>query len=380
MSPRAGLVCLLAAAALTVAGLWTVLPGGGGAAGPAPDVAAQPTEQRPSEALDPLVAAPAPSAARVAERDVNVSTLPCLKEGQSAVLGRVVDEAGAPVASARVAVLGAPQESDALVVRGDAETDRAGRFEVHAATGGDTWVVIARPTWRPAVQKLVLGEGYTLLDRPVALERGVSISGRVLAGDEPLDGVELELVAARGSLRARVAQDELVLVDGSLEWASARTTSGRDGAWTFCGLAPGRWVVRPYAFRCPRALYPTGALAPEPIDAPARGIDLRLPAALLAIDVVADGQTSPWAELELHQGGFQGTRRTDGRGHVELLLPPWTDFSIVVRGLGRLPGLRDVERLRDGERREIRLEAGLPAPATDEDGARSRAPAWPARR
>lgn len=289
--------------------------------------------------------------------------VPCLEDGHTSISGVVVDADGIPIAGAHVAILGALHEADVLGMRGETVTDDYGHFDVRTAKPGDVWLAAVAPGMRPTAHGLAIEAGFVDLARPLRLERGVAISGRVLAGEEPLARVELEAVGPRSSRRAQIGQHELALIDGRLEWGASRCTTDADGRWAFHGLAPGRWLVRPRAFRCPGAVFPPGALAAESIDAPARDVDLRIAAARLAVDVVADGEPLAWAEVEVEYRGLRSSRRADAHGRLEVDVSPDEGIAVVVRAPGRSPSREVVTGPRRGERRELKVSAGPLEPA-----------------
>lgn len=291
-------------------------------------------------------------------------SVPCLEDGHASISGVVLDADRVPVAGARVAILGAPHEADALRVRGEAVADELGRFDVRSAEIGDVWLVAFSAGLRPSSRGLAIEAGFVDLAQPLVLEPGVAITGRVLADESPLARVELEAVGPRHSRRAHVGEQEFALIDGRLEWGLSRCITGEDGHWSFHGLAPGRWLVRPRAFRCPGAVFPPGALAAEAIDAPARDVDLRIPAARLALDVLADGEPVAWAEVEVEYRGLRSSRRADAQGRLEVDVSPDEGIAVVVRAPGRSAAREVVAGPRRGERREVKVSAGPLAPAT----------------
>lgn len=291
MSPRARpsrlLLALAGTAGLGSAVAWWFVPEGSehSVAEPWREVAAR---AAPAESAA-LVDLPA-AVVRTSSATAAVEDSPCLEEGYTSISGVVVDSDRTPIAGADVAILGAPHEPDALRVRGQARTDELGRFDVRTPRAGDVWVVAFSPGLRPVSRGLAIEPGFVDLAQPLQLERGVAITGRVLADDAPLARVELEVLGPRHARRVPIGEHELALTGGRLEWGAARCATGADGSWSFRGLAPGRWLVRPRAFRCPGAVFPPGALAAEAIDAPATGVDLRIPAARLAVDVLEIGR------------------------------------------------------------------------------------------
>lgn len=292
---------------------------------------------------------------------------PCLEYAHTSITGRVVDELGEPVPAAKVAILAAPHAADGLKSRGETVTDEFGRFDVRTPKQGDVWVVAYAPNRRPTVHRLVVDEGFVDLVQPLRLERGASISGRVLASGTPLAKVELEAVAPRFAPRIRVGEDELALIDGAIEWSLPRCTTDASGAWSFGGLSPGTWTIRSHAFRCPSAVFPPGALAPESIQAPSSDVDLLIASARLALDVVADGEPLAWAEVEVEYRGIRSARRADARGRLEVDVSPNEGIAVVVRAPGRSASREVVSGPQRGERREMRVSAGptVPTPGTE---------------
>ncbi len=364
MSSRSRLLPLLVLPVLAASVAWFVLPAGAvraslepGGIGPAPD-----PEERPAIELS---AVPRRETARSALVAAGDEVFPCLEEGHASVSGRVVDEDGAAVPGARVVLLAAPHAADALAVRGSTLADERGCFDVRSASPGDVWLAVTWPGLRPATRPLAIEEGFADLAQPLVLERGVAITGRVLSGTAPLARVELQAVGPRAARRARVDDQELAIVDGRLEWGALLATTGADGTWSFRGLAPGRWVVRPHAFRCPGAVFPPGALPAEAIDAPAEGVDLRIPAARLALEVLDNGEPLPWAEIEIEYDGSRSTRRADAHGRLEIDVSPGEGLVVVVHAPGRVPSRQVVSGPSRGERLEVQVSAGPPAPPTN---------------
>ncbi|MBL8860496.1 MAG: carboxypeptidase regulatory-like domain-containing protein [Planctomycetes bacterium] len=365
MSPRTGSPGLLVALAVTAGavafGVWWVAPGGDLRAVAAVDRDATTFAGRTTERAGLELAA-----ARAAPERVSTVTsadeVPCLEPGHCSITGRIVAADGTPVADARVAILAAPHAPDGLAVRGETRVDALGRFDVRTAQPGDVWLVAWKPGLRPSLRRLAVDEGFVELAESLELGPGVGLEGRVLASGAPLARVELEAAVPRHARRVRIGEDELALLDGALEWATPRSITAEDGSWSFRGLAPGPRIVRPYAFRCPNAVLPPSALSPATLGAPARGVDLLIPSARLALAIVADGAPVPWAEVEVEYRGVRGLRRADPRGQLELDVMPGEVLALVVRAHRRVPRREVVNALRRGERRELQVAAGAPAP------------------
>lgn len=247
-------------------------------------------------------------------------------------------------------------------MRGATITDEEGRFDVRTAKPGDIWLTAFTPGARPATYRCATEAGFMDLAEPLHLERGVVIAGRVSADDDPLDHVELEVVGPWSSQRVRIGEYLLIQVGGRLEWGVARCMTDADGHWEFHGLAPGEWIVRPRAFRCPRAVFPPGALPAEKIEAPASDVELRIPAARLAVTAKLDGEPLAWAEIEVEYRGLRSSRRADAQGRLELDVSPSESLTVVMRAPGRQAARSMVTGPRRGERRELEINAGPPAP------------------
>jgi protocatechuate 3,4-dioxygenase beta subunit len=303
----------------------------------------------------------APVAARVAH-EAPFELAP-LEPGEAGLHGRVLDEAGVPVADARVLLVGAPHAHDAFQARAQVRTDHAGRFAARTARAGDLWVIAAAPRLRPAHRALVLGEdAWFEAGDPLVLERGATLSGRVLAEDAPLQGIELEAVLARPARVLRIGDLALALDRGRIEWAAPRALTGAGGAWTFEGLAPGERLVRTFAMRCRAAALPTDALQPESLVVPSSGVDLRIPCARLVLGVGAGGEQPQRVSYELEGPGWVALREADANGEVALIVPAGQTIFATLHAQDREKRRHLVGSLRRGEERALALEPG-PAPA-----------------
>jgi protocatechuate 3,4-dioxygenase beta subunit len=310
---------------------------------------------------DPIVLASAEAiAVRTNPLPAPSDEIACLEDGHASIAGVVADEDGVPIAGAIVAILGALHEADALRARGSTVADELGRFDVRTAKTGDVWIIAVAPGMRPTAHRCAIEEGFLDLAQPLRLERGVEIAGRVLADETPLARVELEALCPQSARRVRIGDHELALIDNRLEWARSVCLTAADGTWSFRGLAPGRWTVRPRAFRCPSAVFPPGALAALTIEAPASDVDLSIPSARLAVEVVLDGEPLAWAEVEVEYRGLRSSRRADARGRLEVAVSPSEGLAVVVRAPGRAPAREVFAGPRRGERRDLRISAGPP--------------------
>ena len=365
MAPRSRLIVPLALAALGAATVWIALPSADVGASVEP-IGVGPSHDRDAERPPiELAAVPRFETVRSSLTPPGDEVFPCLEEGHASVSGRVVDENGDAVPNARIVLFAAPHAADALSARGSTLADERGCFDVRSANPGDVWLGAIAPGYRPATRRLAIEEGFAELAQTIVLERGVAISGRVLSGETPLARVELEAVGPRAARRARLDDVELAVIDGRLEWGALRSTTAADGTWSFRGLAPGRWIVRPHAFRCPGAVFPPGALPAEGIDAPADNVDLRIPSARLALEVLDKGEPLPWADVEIEYAGWRSTRRADAHGKLEIDVLPGEGLVVVVHAQGRVSSRHVVPGPSRGERRDVQVSAGPPAPPPD---------------
>ena len=313
---------------------------------------------RPADDLAAAVEA-APTA-RVSS--IAADAAPCLELGHTSITGRVVDDEGRPSSTARVAILAAPHVHDGLAVRGVARADEHGHFDVRTPQPGDVWLVAYARDRRPTLRRFAVEEGFVELREPLVLERGVTIDGRLLAGGEPLERVEMEAVLPHVARRVAIEDDVLALCDGTLEWFAPRSLTDETGAWSFHGLGPGRRVVRPHAWRCPTAVFSRGSLAPETLEAPSRDVVLTIPSARVDHVVEADGAPVPWAEIEVEVEGSRASRRADAHGRLTLDVPPRAALVLVVRAAGRVPTRTVVTAPERGARRQHVLAAGVVSP------------------
>lgn len=189
-----------------------------------------PDDARRSSPVEAPVAAPAdePAAAR---------------DAGPRLVGRVVDEAGAPIANARVRVV--PTLFEGLVVVGGehgelagsraVETDADGAFEVASVEAGTNALYVNAPGYEPLAGREIAvpaGEWHDIGE--VALAPGVVLAGRVLdANGLPVGGAELAPHAETGGLR-------LLGWDVGVE---PLATTGADGAFEIDQIADGPWAL-----------------------------------------------------------------------------------------------------------------------------------------
>jgi hypothetical protein len=212
---------------------------------------------------------------------------------------------GAPVAGALVVVAG----SDAR-----ARTDDVGRYAIPLPAGGAT-LVVHSPDGGPT------GNGLCARSEPLHFDRdhgvvplpelqaqpGGALRGTVRGSDgAPCKGVPLQ-VAGNGLVRT--------------------IASGDSGGFRIGGLQPGRYEVRPFAFRgsfgCSRAVE---------LDRPVVDVELRLQAGVDRRVQVVTEQGAPVARAVVEtkvDGLRRGIDRADGDGWVQVrVLPRAAQFAV----------------------------------------------------
>ncbi|MGM0554820.1 MAG: carboxypeptidase regulatory-like domain-containing protein [Myxococcota bacterium] len=209
------------------------------------------------------------------------------------IAGTVVDSTGAPVEGATVSTVDGPE----------ARTDETGRFALEGVAPG-TYQVDAEAdgfaTVGPASMRRVevtLSEGQAIQDLRLTLRRPATLSGRIVAGGDPIEG-------ARVGLYYLFAEG----LDGRLQpfALDGVTESEEDGAFELDGIAPGRFHVLVEADG--HALAESQEVYLEPGES--RGglvIDLD-PSALLTGEVVDEEGEPLSAELNLRGGSMARSR------------------------------------------------------------------------
>ena len=146
--------------------------------------------------------------------------------------GLVVDAAGAPVAGARVRMLGTPEQAIEKLAS-EWTTDKSGTFEFHAPDD--------------AVFEAVRGKqrGWSRLDGDVALTHKMTIKlGDAPARDATIKGITIdETGAPLGDVLVRADPDDAPGKDPAVPRASAYATSGADGAFVLEGLDKGSYQL-----------------------------------------------------------------------------------------------------------------------------------------
>jgi beta-lactamase regulating signal transducer with metallopeptidase domain/peroxiredoxin len=247
-----------------------------------------------------------------------------LKKGLSAT-GRVTDNAGKPIAGARVALT-------RLTSKKASTTDAQGRFDLPHLPPGQNKLAIQANGHVPILQEVMVADGMTPVD--IRLEAGRAVSGRVLDDEnKPIEGA--------------IILFELGLSDQGI-WP--RATSDRDGRFRLDGIpaAGGSLLVR-------NKLNPaTRSVLPAETDKPLT-IIVSKPAKVHVRGSVTDlesGQPIPSFNVVLRGGMMARQPATGGKYEVTTNKAPSSGFypplQIRIEAKGyAAPELRTVRLDRD---------------------------------
>lgn len=238
--------------------------------------------------------------------------------------GKVIDATGAPVAGARVRLLGTPS-GEQTIEKLDTEwtTDKAGAFVFHAADD--------------AVLEAVRGahRGWAVLDGNVAITRQLIIE----IGDAPPRDATItgRVVDGEGKPIAEVLVRAMPTTSSGPPRSVAFATTNDDGAFVLDHLDRGSYELAAQA----------ESLAPvieRDVRGGARGVTLVMdPGALLA-GTVADGADHPVGAFTLLVFRRMGAESelvvarsfVDPRGHFEARVPPG-DYELIAAASGWAP-------------------------------------------
>ncbi len=282
----------------------------------------------------------------------------------SYIEGAVTDEAGVPIAGARVEPKvtshGGPSHAFEIL---PAISDARGRYRLTTVPPG-TGTVSARKEGYTIVPGAKSGAGQYEIKKPgqtvqvsLVLRRGVPVTGAVLDNaDQPVPGAEVVAGVQRGTDPWALAERLQTLCDAQ-------------GNFVFPGLQRGKRYVL-------RARGPTGYSDPQALAVPAEGdpgsVRLTiLPGGVLAGRLVVEGggrTANRSIALQLVGAQFQTHAPTDADGHFRFeglpagtfkLTPPQTVYTPHTRR-GEASALGLEVALEAGERRED-LELTMPA-------------------
>lgn len=279
-----------------------------------------------------------------------------------AVAGAVVDDAGAPVAGARVtaSLRGRSMGFDDRELR-SAASDERGRFRLDALPPGEVVLRASRAGLLESERTPVaIADGGAAADTVLALARGAVLAGRALFADgAPAAGARVDARFDPGFAVGPAAF-------GALRGARGSAVAADDGTFEVGGLGPGPFRVRASAER-------DGATCVAALDAVRPRGELALvlapPAALRGAVTGPGGEPAPGAAVVALRiaPGAVGETVTDRRaaaagadGAFELPdLAPGT-WRVRARAPGRAPS-EDVELALPDGARELALALAVPA-------------------
>ncbi|MBL8859056.1 MAG: carboxypeptidase regulatory-like domain-containing protein [Planctomycetes bacterium] len=164
------------------------------------------------------------------------------------VLGRVVDESGAPVVEARVSPSYRGEiKPQFLFGSGSVTTDEDGRFRLVGLAPGDLAVIVQKSGFEPLVHALgPRASGALIADLALVLSQGQVITGRVLYGaDHP---AARALVSAESESEGEAVAQNRGDYDRSSIAARDPVETAFDGTFRLSGLSPGMYSVTAQAW------------------------------------------------------------------------------------------------------------------------------------
>src|SRR5258706_2710863 len=247
------------------------------------------------------------------------------------VRGRVVDEAGGAVPGAMGGAF--PMEGEAPrgqpVDRAEAGPD--GAFAVRLGSHGPVVVLAARVGRLPGTAPVEGREGET---RVLVLRAGVSISGRVVVGEEPAAGAVVRAEAGE-------CAHELQLGDLSAAWRPGETVlstqeavADERGRFLLSGLEPGVYHVRVERVPGPWVFHDARESAEGNLAAPAADVLLRVVVSRLKLSVRAGGKPLASASVTVREKVTTDMTTTDADGLREFLARPGATYCFIVEAAG----------------------------------------------
>lgn len=156
------------------------------------------------------------------------------------VRGRVVDEAGNPIAEAAVEALGREFLGNPTAELRSATSGADGLFELAGITPGPTWLRVEREGYQEQLgKKFELADGQVLQLPDSVLTRGQAVAGRVTFPDGgPAVGARIAVAPDMGENLGGAPMDPR-----SFAGAGSAAVADELGAYRIAGLGPGPWSV-----------------------------------------------------------------------------------------------------------------------------------------
>lgn len=254
-----------------------------------------------------------------------------LKPG-AVLAGRVLTEAGEPVAEARVRAHG-----------GAATSDAEGVFRITGLVPGPDTVDAHHPEYGRVEKELTIEPGTNTLD--LIFPAGHEVTGKVVGGDDrPVVGAWVELEDETGA------------------WQRLRSASGEDGTFRLVPVTDGRYILRAQA---PGYAPMLKARAVEVAGQPVHDLEVRLVSGATLTGDIRGVDLSELAAVEIRAEGegdaaLHGRVRHDGSYVLEHLPPGDWLVAASLAGGSRRATVRVSVRSEDRElQRDLEFDSAL---------------------
>ena len=274
------------------------------------------------------------------------------------ISGVVEDEAGRPVAGARVLAFAERERGPDVRELAATATDEHGTYVLRVAEPGPCHIAVLKDDLRPGtlVSEVVVGAEQRA--ERVVLAAGHSLSGRCSRLGSTLAGATVVArPAATGArhlsaVRGLRPGDDLVWLDGRFEWARRATQADANGAFRFDGLAPARYSLAIDGLRGVQGTLP-GMPEPFVVVASADDVELALRASLLSLEFAAPASGSGRVRMRIN--GAEGTFPFEVGRRNTWFVPPHTSLDLLATLDGAAPLQTELTSAGPGEELERTL-------------------------
>jgi len=270
--------------------------------------------------------------------------------------GWVEDAASRPLANAHVALFALVDDEPVFPALEEAGVDSNGIFYTSASRNAPMVLVAYAPGFAPATRRVDGELGARRELEPIALASGESISGKVVAGGEPLARAEIQARLEGATRVAKVQGGGLTWRDCRFAWAVQSAETSPDGVYSIGGLLAGRHAVCISTVRSHDAAIDTQKKGERIASAPALGTDFELPAARLELAFKNTAGPLCCVEVQLEAGDRHFTRTTNEFGKLEVKISPALAYPITAACGGFRTVHTQLRGLLDGERLEKVIE------------------------
>lgn len=264
----------------------------------------------------------------------------------------VVDEEAAALDGVAVGMF--IQDDDHNWVRmGETVTDNDGRFRLRVQADIEQFVFAAVAGRVPGFVRFT-PEGLAPVDLgQMTLRDGVSLSGRVVAGDlGPLAETKVETWTRWLGTKLRVGTHSLTYGEGKVGHFPTTVTADKDGRYTVAGLHSGTTRV---VLDVPGAALSVRHALDRDVEAPANDAHFVVTVSRLVVEVRDGEHLVPNAHMTIQSGAGMNDHATDENGRAALLVLPGETYEVVLHleGFERIVrtvpgppmGLEHVERI-----------------------------------